>query len=95
MLILHSFIISTITIGNRTSPIVSKILVVGKTGMLNRFRKKGTKTMTSIRDADTAIAPNRILLDAIPVLKIDFLLLRMLNTCTSSEKASVKNAIVF
>ena len=60
--ILNNLNISTITSGTNTSAIVSIILVVGKTGMLNTSLKNGTNSITNISAADTAIANNKYLL---------------------------------
>ena len=72
--ILNSLKISTIIIGENTSNIVSKILFVGKTGILNIFLNVGINSITKIRQAEIIVAPIRILLLNTFVLNIDFLL---------------------
>ena len=47
----------------------------------------GINSIASTKHAETKSAKIRILLLNIPVLKIDFLLFLILNTCTSSDKA--------
>ena len=92
--ILNNLNISTIMIGDSTSKISSMIFWVGSIGILNISLKPGITSITIISIADITTAPISFMLLNIFVLNMDFLLFRILNTCTSSESASVTNAIV-
>ena len=70
-------------------------MFIGNIGILNICLNPGINNIISISAADNAIAPSNTLLLNGCVLNIDFLLFLILNTCTSSEKASVTNAIVW
>ena len=67
---------------------------VGNIGMLNMFLNGSINNITNINAADAIIAHTSFLLLNTFVLNIDFLLSLTLTTCTSSDKASVTNAIV-
>ena len=89
--ILNNLNISTIKIGAKHKPTNSKIFSFGKIGILNAVLNPGINNTISINAADNKIAPINFALSNIPVLNIDFLLFLTLNTCTSSENASVIN----
>ena len=94
VLILNNLNNSTITSGASISITSSIIFAVGRTGILNIVLKPGIARITIINSADAPTANNNFLLFNIPVLNTDNLLFLTLNTCTSSESASVTNAIV-
>ena len=76
---LNNFAISTMTIGASTSAIISTILFVGNTGILNTCLNAGTAKITTIKNADASTAHIKIGFPYIPVLNIEFLLSLMLN----------------
>ena len=62
--------------------------------MLNISLNPGTNKITNISAAEASIAQISLLLLNTLLLNNDFLLFLTLNTCTSSDSASVTNAIV-
>ena len=94
VLILNNLNISTITTGAKTNPTSSKIFSVGSTGILKIYLSPGINKIANINIAEIATAPiNFVLLNTF-VLNTDFLLFLRLNTCVSSDNASVTNAMV-
>ena len=93
MLIFNNLNISTITIGANIKQTNSNMFCVGNIGILNMFLNGSINNITNINAADAIIAHTSFLLLNTFVLNIDFLLSLTLNTCTSSDKASVTNAL--
>ena len=83
-----------IIIGDITNANTMILYMFGNTSMLNIVLNIGTNATANTNIAEPIIANNSILLFNIDVLNIDCLLFLTLYTCTNSDNANTKNAIV-